>query len=580
MTCTVVGATKQRCAAAVMLLLVATASAAAQRMAPAEYLRTVQEGQTRFSSGDWKGASDAYSRAIADNPHVAGSWFLLGLARLNGGDARGATLALEKALELGADQPRRVAVALARAHAAAGDNAAALGALERGIKLGYRERRALWDDAGFSALRSDERFRSRFERLAASADVTKLAREAGWRWDLNFLVEEIERTRFNAFRKTSQADFRREVELLAAAVPHLSDEAITVGVMRIMAGLGDAHTNAIPEGVPKWTRTLPVHFQLFEDGLFITAADSALADVVGAEVLEVAGRPVRTVLAMLDSITSDDNALTIIRNGPRYLRFPQVLRGLGVVPDGERLPVTIRDARGAKRSTVIQAAPNDPAFSRIVAHPKWIHAIDATPGRLPIGFRDRRTLQWFEYLPDSKMMYFQFNNVTDMQGESFAAFTRRLFAALDSTAAEALVIDMRWNNGGNSRLLPLLIQSIVERPRLNQRGKLFAITGPFTFSAAMNAATMLDRHTQVMLVGEPTVSSPNFVGESNIVILPWSGVPVSISDYFWQTSWPTDYRTTLAPELYTPLTFRLFRAKRDPAMEAIAAMRASDRVVP
>ena len=563
-----------------ILLVIAAASAGSQQMAPAEYLRTVQDAQGRFSAGQWKAASEAYSRAVSANPHVAGSWFLLGLARLNGGDAQGAVVALRRALTLGADQPRRVAVALARAHMAVGDNAAALAALERGIALGYRERRALWADTTFVALRADARFRARFQRLAGGGDVTRLSREAGWRRDLNFLVEEVERIRFNAFRKTSPADFRRGVNQLAAAVPRLSDEAIIVGIMRLMSGLGDAHTNASPEGVPKWTKTIPVHFQLFEDGLYITAADSALPSVVGAEVLEVAGRPVKTVLTVLDSVTADDNARTIIRNGPRYLRFPQVLHGLGVLPNGERLPLTIRDASGARRAVVLEVTPNDPAFNRIAAHPRWIHAINATPGKLPIGFRDRRTPYWFEYLPESKMLYLQFNSVVDAQGESLAAFMRRLFAAADSTAAEALVIDMRWNNGGNTLLLPPFIQGIVERPRLNQRGKLFAITGPYTFSAGMNAATMLDRHTRVMLVGEPTVSSPNFVGESNNIILPWSGVPVSISDYFWQTSWPTDNRTSLAPELYAPLTFRAFQAKHDPAMEAIAAVRGVERAIP
>lgn len=570
----------RRCASIGMMLLAASASAGAQQMAPAEYLRTVQEAQASFSAGEWKAASDAYRRAVAANPHVPASWFLLGLAKFNAGDARGAVVALEKALELGADQPRRVAVALARAHAAAGDNAAALGALERAIAIGYRARRALWNDTTFAPLRADEQFRARFERLTAARDVSKLTRQAGWRSDLNFLAEEIERMRFNAFRKISTADFRREVDRLASAVPRLSDEAVIVGIMRILNTLGDAHTNAIPEGIPKWTKTLPVHFQLFEDGLFVTAADSAGAAVVGAEVLEVGGRPIKKVLAMLDSVTSDDNARTIYRNGPGYLRFPQVLYGLGLLRNGERLPVTIRDARGVRRTVVIETTPNDPTFSRIAAHPKWIHAINATPGELPIGFRDRRTPHWFEHVPESKMMYFQFNSVVNTQGEPLAAFLRRLFAAVDSTAAEALVIDLRWNNGGNSLLLPPLIQGIVERPRLNQRGKLFAITGPYTFSAAMNAATMLDRHTQVMLVGEPTVSSPNFVGESNVVTLPWSGVPVSISDYFWQTSWPTDYRASLAPELYAPLTFHAYRAKRDPAMEAIAAVRGGERVVP
>ncbi|MBA3403950.1 MAG: hypothetical protein H0U13_04555 [Gemmatimonadaceae bacterium] len=514
---------------------------------------------------------------MAANPHVAGTWFRLGLARLNSSDAEGAVIALEEALELGADQPRRVMIAIARAHAAAGDNSAALRALEQGIALGHRERRALWDDAGFASLRADDRLRTRFERLAGVGGAATMPREAGWRRDLDFLAEEVERMRFNAFRKTSAEDFRRELNRLAAAVPRRSDEAIIVSVMRLMGGLGDAHTNVIPEGIPGWTKTLPVHFQLFADGLYITAADSASAHAVGAEVVEVAGRPIATVMAMLDSVTSDDNARTVIRNGPRYLRFPQVLHGLGLLPNGDRMSVTLRDARGARRQVILDAAPNDPEFNRIAGHPRWVQAINATPGTLPIGFRDRLRPYWFEYMPESGMMYLQFNSVVDMQGETLAAFTNRLFAAVDSTAAQGLIIDMRWNNGGNSRLLPPLIQSVVERPRLNQRGRLFAITGPYTFSAGMNAATMLDRHTQVILVGEPTVSSPNFVGESNILILPFSRIPVSISDYFWQTSWPMDNRTWLAPELYAPLTFRAYRAKRDPAMEAIQSLLVSER---
>ncbi|MBA3405695.1 MAG: hypothetical protein H0U13_13610, partial [Gemmatimonadaceae bacterium] len=106
----------------VTVLFVASGTIGAQEMAPAQYLRTVREAESHFSAGEWKSASDAYGRAVAANPHVAGTWFRLGLARLNSSDAQGAVIALEKALELGADQPRRVMIAIARAHAAAGDN--------------------------------------------------------------------------------------------------------------------------------------------------------------------------------------------------------------------------------------------------------------------------------------------------------------------------------------------------------------------------------------------------------------------------------------------------------------------------
>jgi hypothetical protein len=98
---------------------------------------------------------------------------------------------------------------------------------------------------------------------------------------------------------------------------------------------------------------------------------------------------------------------------------------------------------------------------------------------------------------------------------------------------------------------------------------LFVITGRGTFSAAQNTATFLDRHTNAVFVGEPTGSSPNFVGETAPFRLPHSGLQANVSDLYWQTSWPFDHRTAIAPDVYAPPTFAAFSANRDPAMDAI-----------
>jgi len=84
-----------RRAIVVTVVFVASGTIGAQEMAPAQYLRTVREAEFHFSAGEWKSASDAYGRAVAANPHVAGTWFRLGLARLNSSDAQGAVIALE-----------------------------------------------------------------------------------------------------------------------------------------------------------------------------------------------------------------------------------------------------------------------------------------------------------------------------------------------------------------------------------------------------------------------------------------------------------------------------------------------------
>jgi hypothetical protein len=63
------------------------------------------------------------------------------------------------------------------------------------------------------------------------------------------------------------------------------------------------------------------------------------------------------------------------------------------------------------------------------------------------------------------------------------------------------------------------------------------------------------------------------VGETIPITLPYSKLEANVSDLYWQTSWPMDHRSWIAPLIYTPPTFEAFRQNRDPAMEAILSCR-------
>ena len=132
---------------------------------------------------------------------------------------------------------------------------------------------------------------------------------------------------------------------------------------------------------------------------------------------------------------------------------------------------------------------------------------------------------------------------------------------------------MRWNGGGNNFLNRPLVHGLIACDQVNRKGRLFVIVGRNTFSAAMCGATHIERHTNATFVGEPTGSSPTFVGETIDFQLPYSGAFANVSDLLWQSGWAMDYRPWVAPLLYTPPTFALYKENRDPAMEAIAAVR-------
>jgi hypothetical protein len=174
-------------------------------------------------------------------------------------------------------------------------------------------------------------------------------------------------------------------------------------------------------------------------------------------------------------------------------------------------------------------------------------------------------------LPDSKTVYFQYNTVTNDAKEPLDKFCERLFGFIGKNDLDRLVIDMRHNGGGNNFLNKPIVQGLIRCDKVNQKGKLFVIIGRNTFSAAQCGATQIERYTEATFVGEPTGSAPNFVGESILLTLPYSKMRASISDLYWQNSVAMDYRTWIGPQVYTPPTFAAYRAKRDPAFEAILA---------
>lgn len=548
----------------IALFLGSAASASAQQQDAPSFLNVLRQANEKSQAQDWAAAIPLWERVVSINPNVSRFWYALATAQINAGEFRKAIPSLEKSLDLGARSLWLIAYQLAQVHAQLKEKDPTLKWLDRSIELGFRNREGIRNDQTFAFLKDDPRFKF----LTAEIDAARMSRTEGWHHDLLFVESEVKRMHYQPFRKVSQAQFETELRRLRDDIPRLTDNQIVVRLMRVMSLIGDGHTGAFPDFVPEWRQAVPLQFELFQEGLFVIAADPKYAELVGTKVLRFGGQPAEQVIQTVGPIISRDNQQGVVRSVVSFIRYPQILNALGLVPQSDRMELTVRDADGKTRSVTVTAIEIDSAFSRIAGHPKWITAYEKTPGPMPLYLKDRRTNYWFEHLPEKKTVYFQFNLVVNSSTEPLNAFVERLFKFVDEHDVEKLVIDMRWNNGGNALLLMPLINGFV-RSKVNRPGHLFVIVGRYTFSAAIPAAAWIERHTNAIFVGEPTPSGPNVIAESNIITLPYSRVRVSISDLYWQGSWPIDRRTWIAPLHFVPPSFEAFKAKRDPALELI-----------
>ncbi|HYN88579.1 MAG TPA: hypothetical protein VER55_08610 [Ardenticatenaceae bacterium] len=543
------------------------------------YMQLLRLAEERTGASAWEEAAALWTQVVEINPTQGTSWARLGQARHRARQYRQAIPALERALHLGPfpdlveyDYNHRWAPAydIARCYAQLGEKEQALAWLRRALELGYRHRATIHQDEALQLLHDDERFRE----LAGSVNVSTMPRDEGWRHDLALLAQEIKRLHYDPFRHVSEAEFDALVRLLHEDIPTLSDHQVIVGIMRMMRQLGDGHSV-----LALWERgdlfpDAPVDFYLFPEGVFVTAAAPEYHHIVGAEVLAIGDHSTELAIAALDPLIGRDNEMSARERMPFVLRKPSILHALGLIPDPHAIPLTVRNTDGTVRTVRIAAGrdqvPDPPPDN-------WQSVPKSGPGALPLYLKDAGCY-WFEYLPDEKIVYFQYRSVRPDENEPFEQFCSRLFEFIENNEVEKLVIDIRRNGGGNTLMHFPLFGGLARSAKLRQGTRLFVVIGRQTFSAAMNAVTMLEGKSlewgiPVIFVGEPTGASPNFIGETTFVTLPYSKLRASNSDLYWQTSWPMDTRVWLAPQLYAPPSFAAYRENRDPALEAILAYR-------
>lgn len=542
-----------------LLLIASTVLLAGVGRAEESLAGRYDTGTRLLDEGRWAEALPVYRRLAVELPDDGWCWMGLGWSLHYTGSFADAVPAYRRALALGGMPAGRVWLEVARCHAATGHPDSALDALDAALAAGLTRVHTLADDPRLKTLWPSPRFRA----ITGAVDRATLTRAEGWRHDLRLLEREIRRMYAVPLSPRTSVAVDSAIRATGLAVARESDDALAVRLMRLARLLGDGHTEAIaPFQEGPASRGLPVQFGAFADGVFVTGTDSAHAALLWRRVDAVEGRPVEEVLRRLDVVCPQDNPARPRSVAPQLLRYAPLLHALGLARRDDRVSLRLSDPTGAATDAEIAVRPGPP--------PAWIREPAGAAGP-PEFVRRRFEYHWLRSDPARGEVFAAYNGCADADSESVAAFAERLGRALAEPGVRRLVLDLRWNGGGNNHLNRPLLEAIVQARTVNRPGRLFVITSPHTFSAAMCLAGELDLYTHAVFVGEPTGSSPNFVGETNFVPLPWSGVRVSISNLAWQNTTASDRRPWIPPRLPVPWRFADWRAGRDAALEAIRA---------
>ncbi len=417
------------------------------------------------------------------------------------------------------------------------------------------------NDKDFDPVRNTEDFK---REVMPSADMFP-NRLDGWKFDINFFRKMMEKIHYSLFRVMPEDKWNSMINNLLDAVDRLDDSQIITALYKITAEIGDAHTTVFPPSEGKMTMyVLPINLFFFEDGLYITSAAPEYKQLAGKKITKIGNTNADEFLSKLREVTSTDNEFCLKWKGSRILCFTNVLYGLGMISKPDEAEITTDD--GIR--TTVKGGP----FRNNMLHTKieqkgWAAGRDTS--NTPLYLKDLDNLYWFDYIPEYKMVYMQYNATQEKKDEPLNVFVKHVFDYINSNDVDYFTLDIRFNGGGNSFLNKELVQAIVKCDKINKQGNFFTIIGRNTFSAAQNLTGYLERETNVIFAGEPTGSRPDFVGETNLITLPYSGLRVSCSSRYWQNSLSDDYRNWVAPQLGVKYFYDDYKNGTDPAMNEI-----------
>jgi len=380
------------------------------------------------------------------------------------------------------------------------------------------------------------------------------------------------------------------LDALAAAADTLHEVYFHLEISRIVALADNGHTVVPAQSRAHRYNRVALRLAPFGQQFHVLRATAEHAALLGARLVSIDGRSIDTLRAVARTLSGGPPAWRD-RGAPAFLESPQQLHALRLVEDADAATYRFERLDGSIVEQRMPAIAPDSA-APIVAASRWWYpetAVSGTEALLPLlspsdapwvlaeagkPFRSRAA-------PDLDALVVELRATMDQGPARIRAFLDSMSAEIRARRPGNVVLDLRFNGGGDLNTTRAFVQSL---PRL-VTGRVFVLTSPYTFSAAISTVGYLKQAApeRVSIVGEEVGDRTEFWAEGRPIQLEQSRIRVGLAterhDYKDGCRAYADCHgnvvrnpivlASLAPDVSAPWTIEDYRRGRDPGMEAV-----------
>jgi len=401
-----------------------------------------------------------------------------------------------------------------------------------------------------------------------------------WIEDLNYVVLNLKKHHPHIYYRISEADFNYTVDHAKEDIKNSkSDLEAFMAIKRVVAKVQDGHTQVWDTGfLGIENLRFPLRVDKFTDGVFITVIRKDYQKYLGAKLLKINSKPIDIVLERTANKANLDNEFGRIRPSIQDITFARTLVGLGIINDENQMSLLVEKDGKQEEFIIKSVTDNRPVL--------WSNRIEMAPTQgdyvnvstilkentpLHLAKQDENFIfYWFKHLKEENALCFQYNQVWATQpnaDETWIEFTQRIWKYIDEHDIQKLIIDVRYNDGGNGRTMIPFINEIIKRDRFCNGKNLYVLVGNRTYSASVIFMTELAVHTDAVFVGTPPSSPFNFFSDMEIMgNLPNSGAGLGIASRQIDNAW-SNQTVYFSPDIPAPFSSEDYFSGKDPALE-------------
>ena len=391
--------------------------------------------------------------------------------------------------------------------------------------------------------------------------------------------------------EAGRARFDAALEVVRSDMTTMSDAEFQLGLARVQAVIDNGHSNASATRMVQNFPRLPVRSAFMDGELHVLRVLPGHEDLLGARITHINGEAARlAAFRFRDAFGGNDPYFLSI--APLLLETPAYLAAVGS-GEGEAI-YRFERVDGTITEQALMAVEVEDDTRRIFSGdlPQyWKRESDQwiafSPAENPLFLEKPDNDYWLTFLPELDIAYVSLRaNFDDSSGETLVEFGERAIGELNEKAPSVIIVDQRFNGGGDLTQTQLLMTELAES--VGPNGRIYLLISGNTFSAGIVNLAMAEETSpdQTYLVGEAIGDRLQFWAEGWWYSLKNSGFRARYStgyydlqngcDGLFRCHWGSLHIFPVIVEdldvdIIAPLDFASYASGHDPAMEAVFA---------